>query len=426
MEDFPVNRAGMEMVDDVACIILAGGEGSRLQPLTQSRCKPAVGFGGRYKLIDVPISNALNSEINTILVISQYFSSDLNQHIQKTYPFDCFQGGRLGLLTPETGVFKKGRYQGTADAIRQNLSYLKQLPMEYFLILSGDQLYNMDLKKMVNFAKRKGAGLTIAAFPVGEEEAPRLGLLSIDQESRIESFYEKPKEKKILSQLQLPRFFLGHASPCYLASMGIYVFHRDVLFALLDEDNRKDFGQHLIPTQIRKGGASAFLHQGYWEDIGTINTYYQANLSLINGRSGFELYNEMLPIYSLRSFLPGAQLTHTHVNGALICEGAVIDAGEVTHSIIGRRSIIEKGTVIRHSILLGNGSYGQKASSSMFRIGRNCLIHKAIIDEDVIIGDHVRLINEKRLMQWEGGGVYIKNGVIVVPKNAHIPDHFMI
>ena len=295
---------GFHLTDRVACVILAGGQGSRLFPLTRHRCKPAVNFGGRYRLIDVPISNSLNSRINKIFVISQYFSSSLNQHIKETYPLDQFQGGTLHLLTPEERPEGKVWYKGTADAVRQNIEALTEAPIDYVLILSGDQLYNMDLEAMVQFASTQDADLTIASLPVGCSSASRLGLLKINEENEIIDFVEKPKDRSLLESFALPDSMIEERDiycsepPCYLASMGIYIFKKKALLSLLEEDTREDFGKHLIPTQLKKGKASAFLYQGYWEDIGTISSYYEANLALTTNSLGLNFYNELLPIYA--------------------------------------------------------------------------------------------------------------------------------
>lgn len=422
-----------QLTDRVACIILAGGKGTRLSPLTHHRSKPAVGFGGRYRLIDVPVSNALNSNMKHIFVISQYFSSGLNQHIKETYPLDQFQGGSLSLLNPEERLENKVWYEGTADAVRKNLNALTQLPIDYFLILSGDQLYNMDLEAMVAFAYEKDTDLTIATLPVGREEAPRLGLLNIDEASNILNFREKPKEAEALKHFETSEDFLEENDilcsqpPCFLASMGIYVFKRDALISLLNEDPREDFGKHIIPTQLKKGSTSAFLYQGYWEDIGTISSYYQANLSLTTNRLGLNLYNEVLPIYAHNHYLPGARLKETQVKDSIICDGAIIDAQEITRSIIGIRSVIHKGCVIRDSILLGNDYYSATSDQRhRFSIGENCHIEKAIIDENVKIGNNVRLTNAEKHDHYDKDGVYIRDGIIIVPSNTTLPDHFTL
>ena len=422
-----------QLTDRVACIILAGGKGTRLSPLTYHRSKPAVGFGGRYRLIDVPISNALNSNMKHIFVISQYFSSGLNQHIKETYPLDQFQGGSLTLLNPEERLENKVWYEGTADAVRKNLNELTKLPIDYFLILSGDQLYHMDLEAMVAFAYEKDTDLTIAALPVGHEEAPRLGLLNIDETSNIVDFSEKPKQAETLKRFETSENFLEENDiycskpPCFLASMGIYVFKRDALISLLNEDPREDFGKHMIPTQLKKGSTAAFLYQGYWEDIGTISSYYQANLSLTTNSLGLNLYNEVLPIYAHNHYLPGARFKETQVKDSIICDGAIIDAQEITRSIIGIRTVIHKGCVIRDSILLGNDYYSATSDQRhRFSIGENCHIEKSIIDENVKIGSNVCLTNAEKHDHYDKDGVYIRDGIIIVPSNTTLPDHFTL
>lgn len=426
-------KRGHQLTDRVACIILAGGQGTRLFPLTQHRCKPAVNFGGRYRLVDVPISNSLNSNMNHIFVISQYFSSALNQHIKETFPLDHFQGGSLNLLCPEERPDGKVWYEGTADAVRKNLDELSKLPIDYFLILSGDQLYNMDLEAMVQFAYEKDADLTIASLPVGESVASRFGLLNIDNESNIIDFIEKPKDPNILNKFEIPEDFVETHDvhcvhpPCFLASMGIYVFKKEVLINLLKENDGKDFGKHIIPGKLKKGKGTAFLYQGYWEDIGTISSYYEANLSLTTNDLGLDLYNEVLPIYAHNHYLPGARLTNTTIKDSIICDGAIIEGKEVTHTIVGVRTVISKGTTIKDSILLGNKSYSNvNDATSHYTIGENCQIEKSIIDLDVTIGNNVKLVNKDNLKTYDGDGIYIRDGIIIVTSGTTLPDNFSL
>ena len=418
----------------VSCIILAGGQGTRLYPLTMNRSKPAVKFGGRYKLIDIPISNALHSNLKNVFVISQYFSSNLNEHIKEAYQFNAFQEGSLHLINPEERPEGKIWYKGTADAVRKNLKELLKHPTDYFLILSGDQLYHMDLQAMVNFARKKKADLTIAALPVKKQEAPRLGLLNIDDDASIINFYEKPKDPEVLERFQISPTFKKKqkiqesSEPCFLASMGIYVFSRDALISLLKKDLREDFGKHLIPTQIKEGKSSVYLHQGYWEDIGTIRSYYQANLSLATSHLTLDLYNEALPIYSQHHHLPGARVDKTIVSESIISEGAIVEAREVTRCIIGIRSTIKEGTIVRDSILIGNERYSQETGKvkKSFTVGKNCHIEKAIIDENVIIGNDVKLLNENNLKNFDGDGVFIRDGIIIITSGTTLPNGFKI
>jgi glucose-1-phosphate adenylyltransferase len=426
-------KKGHQLTDRVACIILAGGKGTRLFPLTEHRCKPAVNFGGRYRLIDIPISNSLNSNMNHIFVISQYFSSALNQHIKETFPLDHFQGGNLHLLSPEERPDGKIWYSGTADAVRKNLDELTTLPINYFLILSGDQLYNMDLEAMVQFAHDKDASITIAALPVGKSVASRFGLLNIDSNSHIIDFIEKPQDPKVLKHFEISEDFVEthdvHCAhpPCFLASMGIYVFKKDVLIKLLQENDGEDFGKHMIPHQLKKGGGVAFLYQGYWEDIGTISSYYKANLSLTTNALGLDFYNEVLPIYAHNHYLPGARLTNTTIQDSIICDGAIIEGKEITRSIVGIRTVIKKGTIIKDSILLGNKTYTDVNDANRhYTIGENCQIEKTIIDLDVQIGNNVKLINKDSLQTYDGDGIFIRDGIIIVTSNTILPDNFTL
>lgn len=436
MRKFP-HKQHLSISDDVAAIILAGGQGTRLFPLTQARCKPAVVFGGRYRLIDVPISNSLNSGIKQIYVISQYFSSSLNHHIQETFTLDGIQGGSIHFLYPEENQDGFNMYQGTADAIRKNLPVFENCTSDYFLILSGDQLYNMDLYAMLDFAKKKDADLTIAALPVQENEAKRMGLLKINDQHDILDFYEKPQEAHILKSFELGSDFFKNKTQrhrgqtTYLGSMGIYIFKRSALFKLLKEDLREDFGKNIIPNQIKKGKSAVFYYDGYWEDIGTIASYYEATLALTRNQLGLDLYNEALPIFSHSVNLPCARIHETKIDHSILSQGSIIDAKEISHSLLGLRSIVKKGTTISHSIIMGNQYYTPPSSlkdklPEEFSIGENCKIEKAIIDEHVKIGNNVQLINKQKLNHYDGANIYIRDGIIVVPSGSVLPDGFVL
>lgn len=417
----------------VACIVLAGGQGTRLFPLTQARCKPAVAFGGRYRLIDIPLSHALNAKIQNVYVISQYLASGLHQHILETYQLDPFHDSKIHLLSPEETLQGKGWYNGTADAVRQNLEHFTDSSAEYFLILSGDQLYNMDLHKLLEFAWESDADLVIASLPVEVEEAKRMGLLKIDTHQQITAFAEKPKESSVLASFQLDPVFLDNhphknrTHPHYLGSMGIYVFKRKALFDLLQQEG-DDFGRNLIPLQVKKGKASAFVYTGYWEDIGTIESYYHANLALLSQNRCLDTYDTANPIFTHPYHLPSPLLKETLVNQALISQGSLIEAKEITHSIIGLRVHIQKGTIIRHSIVIGNPSHPPTRSTKLseFSIGAHCHIEKAIIDEHTHIGNHVSLINKQQIRSADINGIFIRDGIIIVPSGARIPDHFTL
>ncbi len=406
--------------DKVISIILAGGQGTRLDPLTRFRCKPAVSFGGRYRLIDIPISNSLHSRIQKIFVISQYFASGLQQHLSSTYLNQSLACINLSMLCPEETEEGIRWFRGTADAVRQNLSYFQDLSAEYYLILSGDQLYNIDLLRMVEYAKSTNADLVIASLPVQEKEAKRMGLLQINAHGLITNFYEKPSTKELLDQ-----FVFEHkkgAEKKYLGSMGIYVFKKQVLEQLLQEAG-DDFGKDLIPIMISKKKSFAFVYEGYWEDIGTVSSFYEANLALIDRKNCLNISDPSRPIFAQVHRLPNALVKGAKIDQSLISPGCLIEAKEVYHSLIGLSTHVGEGSVIRDSVIIGNNiSYGENP----LRIGKNCVIEKAIIDEDVEIGHHVQLINKKKQMHYDGDGIFIRDGIIVVASKTRLPDHFVL
>ena len=420
----------------VATVILAGGQGTRLHPLTLHHSKPAISYGGRYRLIDIPISNSINSDFRQIFVIAQYLSGELQHHISQSYHFDVFNPGSVDVLTPQMAENgEKQWFEGTADAVRKNLPTILKSTADYFLILSGDQLYNLDFRQMVAFAQEKEADLTIAALPVLEKEARRMGLLKIDKESRILDFAEKPEDLEIMKKFLLSESFFSECKikppkqNAYLGSMGIYVFKREFLIQLLKNDQRHDFGYHLITNAVHQAKTSAFIFYGYWEDIGTVASYYDANLLLTTSNQGLNTYDEKNPIYTRPSFLPGPKIRCTQIFDSIVCEGSVIEAGEIRHSVIGLRSRIQQGTVIRDTVMMGNHFYMPPAHEGKllqqdFGVGKNCLIEKAIIDEHVFIGDNVKLINKKKLQQYESDILYVREGIIIVPAGARIPNGF--
>ena len=421
----------------VATIILAGGQGTRLHPLTIHHSKPAVSYGGRYRLIDIPISNSINSDFRQIFVIAQYLSGELQHHISQTYQFDHFNPGSIDVLTPqENEKGEKMFFAGTADAVRKNLSTILKSSADYFLILSGDQLYNIDFQSMVAFAQEKKAELTIASIPVHEKDAHRMGILKIDPNCKVIDFVEKPKEATVLERFRLDDHFFKEwkiepaREACYLGSMGIYVFKRKALIDLLDQDERHDFGYHLIDTAVRKEKTSAFIYHGYWEDIGTIASYYEANLILTHSAKGLDTYDEQHPIYTRPTFLPGPKIKSTVIKDSIICEGSIIEAQEITNCIIGLRSHIKKGTILRDTVMMGNHFYMPPTHERVpipkdFAIGENCLIEKAIIDEHVWIGNRVKLINKEKKENYDSGqGVFIRDGIIIVTAGTRLPDGF--
>ena len=415
----------------VASIILGGGEGTRLHPLTLTRSKPAISFGGKYRLIDVPISNSIHADCHKIFVLTQFLSSSLHHHIFQTYLQHPKAAGLIEILTAEQKPCQKNWFQGTADAVRQNIEYLLEHPVDYFLILSGDQLYNIDFEEMVSFAKETDADLVIAALPIDSQDARRMGILKIDADNNIIDFQEKPQDEPFLNAFKISPKILqkltNDPTKDYLGSMGIYLFKRKALVELLAKDPREDFGKHLIPTQLKLGKVSAFLYDGYWKDIGTIKTFYDCNINLTDSNPSFSLYNENRPIFSASYNLPSTYIAESRLDHAIICDGAIIEADEITHSILGPRTIVGQGSIIRNSYLMGNDYYYTEVTDhptlpSRPQIGKNCIITQAILDKNVLIGNGVQLINKRRLAHYDGPNIFIRDGIIIVPRGAIIPD----
>ncbi len=430
-KEYPVD------MQNVACLILGGGQGSRLHPLTLTRCKPAICFGGRYRLIDVPVSNSINSHIQKIFIVTQFLSSSLHRHILQTYRLDTFSTGFIELLGAEQKPDKNSWYQGTADAVRQNLEYLIETPADYFLILSGDQLYHMDFQKMVRYAMQKDVDVLVAALPVSEKDANRMGIMKINEDHHIVDFHEKPDDVALLEKLRTASSTLekmgldARDNKPYLASMGIYLFKREALFNLLKNDPREDFGKHLIPNKVKQGSIAAYPHNGYWEDIGTIESFHKANIALCAKEPLFDCYNEKHPIYTHGYHLPGPKIYNTEVTNSIICEGSIIEADEISNSLLGPRSVIKKGSIIRDTYVMGNEFYHAPSRSSHNGpehpfIDENCIIRHAIIDKNAVIGKGVQLINKGRLTHYDSKNIFIRDGVIVVLRGAVIPDGFIL
>ncbi len=427
----PVNMS------NVACVILGGGQGSRLYPLTKSRCKPAICFGGRYRLIDVPISNSLNSDIQKIFVVTQFLASSLHKHIFQAYRLGTFSPGFIEVLSAEQKMDRTTWYLGTADAVRQNMEYLLETNAEYFLILSGDQLYRLDFRQMMQTAIQKDVDVLVATLAVNEQDAKRMGIMKINEDHHIIDFYEKPSERADLDRLKTAPASLekmgldSNSEKCYLGSMGIYLFKRQALFKLLQDDPREDFGKHLIPTKVKSGSIAAFAHDGYWEDIGTIGSFYKANMALTTSEPPFDCYNELQPIYTNRHHLPGPKIYNTKIKLSIVCEGTIIEAEEICNSLLGHRAVIKRDTVIQDSYIMGHDFYtapsdmGGGAAKNLC-IDAGCTIRSAIIDKNVSIGKNVQLVNKNNLTNYDGDNIFIRDGVIVVPRGASIPDGFVL
>jgi len=424
-------------MSQVCTIILGGGQGTRLYPLTKRSCKPAILFGGRFRLVDVPLSNALHSQIQKNFVVTQFLSASLHQHIFQTYRLSSFSSGFIELLGAEQKHDSTSWFKGTADAVRQSLEYLEETPAEYFLILSGDQLYHMDFQHMLMDALQKDVDVLVATLAVDRKSAQRMGIMKINEDQHIVDFHEKPKEEAILERMKTSPATLekmgvkANSNRAWLGSMGIYLFKRQALFDLLSKDPRDDFGKHLIPTKVSLGSIGAYVHEGYWEDIGTIESFYEANIALTTHAPPFDLYNEKHPIITNQSYLPGARVSQAKVQNSIICEGSIVDAEEVSNSILGQRSVIKDGAVIRSSYIMGNDFYTPPRGSgrqlpNTLCIESDCVIKKAIIDKNASIGKGVQLINKNNLQTYDSKNVYIRDGIIVVPRGATIESGFVL
>ncbi len=421
---------------NVITLVLGGGQGSRLFPLTRDRSKPAVPLAGKYRLIDIPLSNCINSGLNRIHVLTQFLSVSLHRHISQTYKFDSFDGGFVEILAAQQTLAKKGSdwYQGTADAVRKNLRYLQQPKTQYVLILSGDQLYRMDFREMIATHRDSGADATIAAMPVASSQASGLGIMRCDEAGRIIGFLEKPQTESELSDFRVkPSWIDAHGieskgRDC-LASMGIYLFNRDVLVDVLSKTDYHDFGREIFPTAIRARHVQMHLFDGYWEDIGTIRSFYEANLALASTDPPFSLASIDSPIYSRPRFLPPSRLDGVKVSGSLIADGCCIGRDVVIeNSVIGLRCNIGRGATIRNSILLG-ADYNDCTETSgngpavPLGIGAGTLVDGAIVDKNCRIGSSCRIINDTGVDEAaDPSGTVIRDGIVVIPKDTTMPD----
>lgn len=404
------------------CIIIAGGQGNRLFPLTQTRCKPAVCFGGTYRLIDIPLSHCLHAKLDSIFVITQYLASSLQQHIYETYHFDQFHKSNIQLLSPEETPTRKAWFKGTADSIRQSIEHFEASSAEYFLILSGDQLYNMDFNKLFAFAEESNADFIISALIVEEQEAKRMGVLNISTKREVLDFFEKPSDATTLKQFSQPTTLL---SPKYLGSMGIYLCKRKAFFNLLKEEG-DDFGSHLIPLQVTKGGTYCYQHDGYWEDIGTVLSYYRANLALTKA-----IHLDGKPIFTTVQQLPSTLIRDGRISDSIIAQGSIIEASQIANSVVGMRMRIGPGSIIESCVLVGNLSAFPSASTlpQFCSIGKNCILKKVIVDEHSIIGDNVTLTNPNainHLDPFKDLGIYIRDGIIIITSGTKVPDGFTL
>ncbi len=412
-------------------IIMGGGAGTRLFPLTKERSKPAVPLGGKYRLVDIPISNCLNSGLRGIYILTQFNSTSLHRHINSSYKFDDFTPSFVEILAAQQTPEGSRWYQGTADAVRQNMRYFLEHPYEYYVILSGDQLYRMDYRDMLRQHVETGADLTIATIPVARQPATGFGIMLTDENRRIEKFVEKPKDPVILDSLRIPADLLKKIgqpadADLYQASMGIYIFKRSVLEACLDNDY-VDFGKNIIPSAISQYKVMAFIFQGYWEDIGTIDAFFEANLNLVGANPQYSFFVPGSPVFTQPLFLPASTLNSAKVTNAMISDGCIIGDATIERCVLGIRSIIQSGSTLKNTIMMGADFYESEvhkpaAGVPPIGIGRDCVINGAIIDKNARIGSHVVISPEGKSQDLDGDGYYIRDGIVVVPKNSVIKD----
>jgi glucose-1-phosphate adenylyltransferase len=414
--------------NEVLALILGGGQGTRLFPLTQHRSKPAVPIGGKYRLIDIPVSNCLHADIRRIFVLTQFNSASLNRHISQTYRMDLFTPGFVEILAAEQTPDNPNWFQGTADAVRQAVRHFVRYEAEYYLILAGDHLYRMDYREMIDAHVKGRADITIAAQPVTIDDASAMGLFLFDREGHIIAFEEKPARARLE---ELERSIPAGAAfgpqandKPFIASMGVYVFSRKVLLDLLARGDAKDFGREIIPGALGQFRMQSHLFEGYWADVGTVDSFYQANIMLTRPGAPFKFYDPRRPIYTHPRFLPGSQLSDCSVRDVTLAEGCYLDHCTVQESIVGIRTTIQPGAVVRRSVLLGADFYEADEDSGAGRprlgIGRDVVLDRVIVDKNARIGDGSRLINEGLLREFDGDGFFIRDRVIVVPKDGVI------
>ncbi|MDA9963227.1 sugar phosphate nucleotidyltransferase [Opitutales bacterium] len=421
------------MSGTVHCVIMGGGRGTRLHPLTQLRCKPAVPLAGKYRLVDVPISNCINSGFNRIYLLSQFNTASLHRHVQHAYRFDRFAGGFVEILSAEQTEISDTWYQGTADAVRRNLMHFHAEEDDIFIILSGDQLFRMDLAKMVEEHRERGADVTVAANPVSISEAPGLGLIRVGDNAVITEFVEKPTNPEVIRRLVPPELagVDGTEDRC-LASMGIYVFGAKELTAALATDSA-DFGKEIIPGLVGRRDLRCHIFDDYWEDIGTVRAFFDANLQLTDPVPAFDFYDEESPIYNYPDILPTAKLTESYIDRAIVASGAMVGRANLTRCVLGVRSIVADGCKLENVVMMGADHYERdfvrvekrdRLGLPALGVGENSTVTNAIIDKNARIGKGVRLSPEGCEDGWvdESKGLFVRDGVLVVLKNAVVPD----
>ena len=416
----------------VLSIILGGGQGSRLYPLTKDRSKPAVPIAGKYRLVDIPISNCINADIKRMFVLTQFNSASLNRHIKNTYNFSFFSSAFVDVLAAEQTPENKTWFQGTADAVRQSMHHFIKHDFEYFLILSGDQLYQMDYDKMIAAHEHSGAEISIATIPVNANDATGFGIMKANDENVVTSFIEKPDAKLLPDWVSEVSEDMKSQGRNYLASMGIYIFNREVLIKLMENPDTIDFGKEIIPQNIDKYKTVSYQYEGYWTDIGTITSFFEANLGLTDDIPQFDLYDKSRRIYTRARTLPTTKVSGTTLNKSVISEGCLISAAKIEKSVIGIRSRIGDESTVINTYMMGSDSYEtlleiqEKQIKILMGIGERCFIKNAILDKNCRIGDDVRINGGPHLKDTETDTYAVREGIVVIKNGATIPNGFVI
>ena len=421
--------------ENTLSIIMGGGQGTRLFPLTRDRAKPAVPLAGKYRLVDIPISNCINSGLRRIYLLTQFNSASLHRHISQSYKFDHFSGGFVELLAAEQSFSSTSWYQGTADAVRKNLQHFKNNDFEYALILSGDQLYQMDFQAVLRAHIEHSADVTVATIPVAAREASALGIMQVNPENRITRFIEKPTDPEMLESMKLdratyPKLGIQRDEDLYLASMGIYVFNREVLLELLN-NNHTDFGKHIIPGAIENHRVYSYIFQGYWEDIGTIRSFFEASLDQTSDRPQFDFFNPT--VFTRPRYLPATRIESAAIDHAVIADGCTIDHAQLRHAVVGIRSVLAAGCSLNRVVMMGADYYDDAEKLNRpenqgvpMGVGRGTRIDNAIIDKNARIGRNCILSPEGKAADVDHPLYYIRDGVLVIPKGSVVPDNTLI
>jgi glucose-1-phosphate adenylyltransferase len=425
-------------VSNVLSVIMGGGQGTRLFPLTMDRAKPAVPLAGKYRLVDIPISNCINSGFRRIYVLTQFNSTSLHGHISRTYKFDPFTSGFVEILAAQQTLTNTSWYEGTADAVRKNLVHFLNHDFDYLIILSGDQLYRMDFREVIAQHAETGADITIATIPVGRNEAQSLGIMQIGNDRRITRFEEKPKDPAVLDSMKLPadlksKLGIKCDDDSLLASMGIYVFNRNLIRELLDNP-LSDFGKHIIPHAINSHRVFSYVFQGYWEDIGTIRSFFEANLDLVSELPRFNFFDMSAPIFSRPRYLPGSKINGAQVDHAVISDGCIINHARITSSIVGLRTVVGTGTELNRVVILGSDYYesaesvvkNESQGKPRIGIGEHSRIENAIIDKNARIGNNVTISPAGKADSLDHELYFIRDGIVIIPKNTVIPHGTVI